>query len=107
MEMLAVINLEHRRAMIPAVTDPRGIDFGFYKTLKQPEEFAARERRVVKALESMGILMTDTCINYQTVIPPVFGEHIAFGDTGSTIYANSIFGARSNFEEALPVWLQL
>jgi len=28
----------------------------------------------------------------------VLGEHVAFGDTGSTIYANSVCGARSNFE---------
>ena len=46
----------------------------------------------------MGILMTNTCINYQTILPPTFGEHVAFGDTGSTIYANSVLGARSNFE---------
>ena len=42
--------------------------------------------------------MTDTCINYQTVSPPVFGEHAAFGDTGVVIYSNSVCGARSNFE---------
>ncbi|HET6522659.1 MAG TPA: aconitase X, partial [Geminicoccaceae bacterium] len=36
--------------------------------------------------------------NYQVVLPPVKGEHLAFGDTGSTIYANSVQGARSNFE---------
>jgi len=29
---------------------------------------------------------------------PVFGEHVAFGDTGVVIYSNSICGARSNFE---------
>jgi len=28
----------------------------------------------------------------------VFGEHLAYGDTGSVIYANSVCGARSNFE---------
>jgi predicted aconitase len=28
----------------------------------------------------------------------VRGEHLAFGDTGSVIYANSICGARSNYE---------
>ncbi len=42
--------------------------------------------------------MTDTCINYQTVIAPLRGEHVAWGDTGSVIYANSVLGARSNFE---------
>src|SRR5262249_37571475 len=29
---------------------------------------------------------------------PHFGEHVAWGDTGTVIYANSVFGARSNFE---------
>ena len=42
--------------------------------------------------------MTDTCINYQTIMPPVRGEHLAMGDTGVVIYSNSVFGARSNFE---------
>ena len=40
----------------------------------------------------------DTCINYQTVDNPVYGEHLAWGDTGTVIYANSVAGARSNFE---------
>ena len=44
------------------------------------------------------MLMTDTCINYQTIMPPVRGEHLAMGDTGVVIYSNSVFGARSNFE---------
>lgn len=87
-----------RRVLVPTVTDPRGIDLCLYKRLKQPERFAERERRTIKALTAMGVLMTDTCINYQTILPPVFGERLAFGDTGSTIYANSVLGARSNFE---------
>jgi predicted aconitase len=42
--------------------------------------------------------MTDTCINYQTILPPMRGEHVAYGDTGVVIYCNSALGARSNFE---------
>ena len=42
--------------------------------------------------------MTNTCINYQTIMAPVFGEHVAYGDTGVVIYCNSVCGARSNFE---------
>jgi predicted aconitase len=59
---------------------------------------AALERRTISALSAFGVLMTDTCINYQTVIAPLRGEHVAYGDTGSVIYANSVLGARSNFE---------
>jgi len=46
----------------------------------------------------MGFLLTDTCINYQCILPPVQGEHLAFGDTGSVIFSNSVAGARSNYE---------
>jgi hypothetical protein len=56
------------------------------------------ERRVITAFEALGVLMTDTCINYQTIMPAVRGEHMAYGDTGVVIYSNSVLGARSNFE---------
>jgi predicted aconitase len=59
---------------------------------------AALERRAIAALSAFGVLMTDTCINYQKVMAPLRGEHVAYGDTGSVIYANSVLGARSNFE---------
>ena len=98
LEAIARMPEEHRRVRVPTVTDPRGIDFCTYRKLGQEERMAALERRAIAAFESMGILMTDTCINYQSVLPPVRGEHLAYGDTGSTIYANSVFGARSNFE---------
>ena len=98
LESIARLPEAERRVRVPAVTDPRGIDFCAYRRLKQEERMAALERRAIAAFESMGILMTDTCINYQSVLPPVRGEHLAYGDTGSTIYANSVLGARSNFE---------
>jgi predicted aconitase len=43
-------------------------------------------------------MLTDTCINYQTIQAPARGEHVAFGDTGVVIYANSVCAARSNYE---------
>ena len=98
LERVAKTPPEHRRARVPTVTDPRGIDFEAYRRLGQTEKMAELERRVIAAFRAMDFLLTDTCINYQTVMPPVLGEHLAFGDTGSTIYANSVLGARSNFE---------
>ncbi len=86
------------RVVIPSVTDPRGADFSAYKQIRQDERFVDLERRADAAFRALGFMMTDTCINYQTINPPVLGEHIAFGDTGSSIYANSVLGARTNFE---------
>jgi predicted aconitase len=97
-EGLAKLPEEERRVRIPMITDPRGTDFNHYRTLKQTEEMVSLERRAVDAFSAMGILMTDTCINYQTIMPPVRGEHLAYGDTGVVIYCNSVLGAHSNFE---------
>lgn len=80
------------------ITDPRGVDLNYYDPLGQTEEMADLERRFIFACRAMGIVMTNTCINYQTVMPPVRGDHVAYGDTGVVIYSNSICGARSNFE---------
>lgn len=66
--------------------------------LKQDAGEVAKERQVVSMLRDMRIATTDTCINYQTVYQPKLGEHVAWGDTGTVIYANSVFGARTNYE---------
>ena len=97
-ESLAAYPQDERQVRIPMITDPRGIDFCHYRRLGQTEQMASLERRTIDAFEAMGILMTNTCINYQTIMPPLRGEHLAFGDTGVVIYCNSVLGACSNFE---------
>lgn len=98
LEGLAALPKAQRQVRIPTITDPRGLDFDSYKRLKQTEAMAGLEGRAIAAFEALGVLMTNTCINYQTILPPVRGEHLAFGDTGVVIYSNSVMGARSNFE---------
>lgn len=83
---------------IPTITDPRGADFKTFERINHDPAYVALEARADKAFRALGILMTDTCINYQTIIPPVRGEHLAMGDTGVVIYSNSVFGARTNYE---------
>jgi hypothetical protein len=98
LEGLAAAPEPERRVRVPAITDPRGIDFAVYRRLGQKPEMAALEARAIEALRAFGVLMTDTCINYQTILAPLRGEHMAYGDTGVVIYSNSVLGARSNFE---------
>ena len=97
-DLLETLRRDQARVTIPTITDPRGVDLSWYAPLGQTEEMATLERRIVEAMTGIGIMMTNTCINYQTVMPPVLGDHVAFGDTGVVIYSNSICGARSNFE---------
>lgn len=86
------------RVVIPMITDPRGVDLNHYRPLGQTEDMAMIERRFISACETIGIMMTNTCVNYQTIMPPLLGDHVAYGDTGVVIYSNSVCGARSNFE---------
>ncbi len=97
-EELAACPKDQREVRIPMITDPRGIDFAHYRELGQEEWMADLEQRAIDAFKALGILMTDTCINYQTIMPPARGERLAFGDTGVVIYCNSVLGAYSNFE---------
>jgi predicted aconitase len=98
LERWASLPFEQRRVRIPTITDPRGTDFAAAHRLKQQPWMLELERRASDAFEALGVLMTNTCINYQTIMPPVRGEHVAYGDTGVVIYSNSVCGARSNFE---------
>ena len=88
----------NNRVRIPTITDPRGTDFSKAKQLRQQDWMLDLERRAIDAFVRLGVSMTDTCINYQTIQAPTRGEHVAFGDTGVVIYSNSVCGARSNFE---------
>jgi predicted aconitase len=98
LERWAALPQNQRQVRIPTITDPRGTDFAAAERLKQKAWMLDLERRAIAAFEALGVLMTDTCINYQTIMPPVLGEHVAFGDTGAVIYTNSVCGGRSNFE---------
>src|SRR5258706_9610548 len=98
LEALAALPPDQRRVRVPTITDPRGTDFERAHALGQQDWMLALERRAIAAFQALGVLMTDTCINYQTIMPPVRGEHVAYGDTGVVIYCNSVLGARSNFE---------
>src|SRR5499425_2862116 len=98
LEDLAAAAEGQRRVRIPTITDPRGTDFTKASMLGQTGAMLDLERRAIAAFVKLGVTMTDTCINYQTIQAPTRNEHIAFGDTGVVIYSNSICGALSNFE---------
>lgn len=98
LEGLASVESGQCRVRIPTITDPRGTDFSKAAFLGQTAAMVDLEQRAIDAFVKLGVTMTDTCINYQTIQAPTRSEHVAFGDTGVVIYSNSVCGARSNFE---------
>jgi predicted aconitase len=86
------------RCVVNTTTNARCFDFAHVESLNQSAENAAKEKELISHLQEIGVMTTDTCINYQAIYQPHAGEHVAWGDTGTVIYANSVLGARSNFE---------
>ena len=95
---LEYLRAHQGRCSVPTTTNARCVDFAHCDRLGQDRGEVAKERELIQCLRRMDVVTTDTCINYQTVYQPHLGEHVAWGDTGTVIYANSVFGARSNFE---------
>lgn len=98
LEDLAALPEEENQVVIPTITDPRGADFRMAERINHDPAYVSLEKRAADAFAALGVLMTNTCIPYQTIMPPVRGEHLAMGDTGVVIYCNSVLGARSNYE---------
>ena len=86
------------RFTVPVTTNARCVDFERAASVRQDPALVERERMLVANLRRLGALQVDTCINYQTVYQPHFREHVAWGDTGTVIWANSVCGARTNYE---------
>jgi predicted aconitase len=86
------------RFVVPTTTNSCNVDFDLYRAFGQPEAVAQQERRLRELVTAMGGVLLTSCANYQALDPPRFGEHLAWGDTGTVIYANAVCGARSNFE---------
>jgi len=86
------------RFVVPTTTNSCNVDFDLYREFGQPEAVAQQERRLRELITAMGGVLLTSCANYQALAPPRLGEHLAWGDTGTVIYANAVCGARSNFE---------
>jgi len=97
-QFLKSLHGQQAKVRVPTTTNARCVDFAFAERLRQDPAMVAREADLRRTLAGMGVMLTDTCINYQTIDQPHFGQHVAWGDTGTVIYANSVYGARTNFE---------
>jgi predicted aconitase len=86
------------RCAVPTSSNAQCMHFHPDLRLRQDAQEIGKEREILSLYNGMGIASTDTCIPYQTVYQPKLGEHVAWGDTGTVIYANSVLGARTNFE---------
>jgi predicted aconitase len=105
-EVMGDGGLDHLRAMgdggarcsVPTSSNAQCMHFHDDARLRQDETEGIKEKEILARYKTMRIAPTDSCTPYQQVYQPKLGEHVAWGDTGTVIYANSVLGARTNFE---------
>lgn len=98
LQHLRAMGEQHARCVVPTSSNAQCMHFHSDARLRQDEDEAAKEREILARYKTMRIAPTDSCTPYQQVYQPKLGEHVAWGDTGTVIYANSVLGARTNFE---------
>lgn len=98
LEVVERLAADGARVRIPSSTAACSVDFARARSFGVPQSQIDAETRLHTALRRMGFLDTSTCINYQSLSPPRFAEHLAWGDTGAVAFANGAAGARSNYE---------
>jgi predicted aconitase len=80
--------------------NPCGMDLRQWRAVGIDESFAEKQFRILRALKTMGAVMTLTCTPYY-LAPPKYGDHLSWAESSAVCYVNSVLGARTNREGAL------
>jgi hypothetical protein len=86
------------RVCVPTTRNAQCIEYDYAQRLCQSPDLIEGEKGVRQLLTKLGILLVDTCIGYHSIYTPRLHEHVAWGDTGTVAYANSVLGACTNYE---------
>jgi predicted aconitase len=74
------------------------IDFINWKQIGLSEKIVEKQLKLSELFRKMGSVVNHTCAPYFGLTLPRINEHVAWGDSGALLIANSVFGARTNRE---------
>ncbi len=89
--------LAKAKVRVFSTCNPAGFDLKYWRELKVPKSFFEKQVRIINALSKMGVKTVCTCTPYY-VRKPMLGEHLAWGESSAVLYANTVYGARTNRE---------
>ncbi len=85
---------------VATTVNPASIDMGNSESLGIPAEFARKQKRLCEAYIRLGGIQCWTCVPYQVCNFPKAGEVVAWADSSSVVFANSVLGCRTNMAMA-------
>jgi predicted aconitase len=92
-EKLAALNA---RVSVPTTLNMIPVDLQNWRKQGVPENYALKATRMANAYIQMGCIPTWTCAPYQSYLAPHYRQQIAWGESNAIVYANSVYGARTN-----------
>jgi len=84
------------RFSVPTTVDPASVDLEHWRSFGVPEEYAQKQFRLCEAYAKMGGIACWTCVQYQVSNFPKSGETVAWAESNSVVFANSLIGCRTN-----------
>jgi predicted aconitase len=98
LEFINDLRSKNAKFTVPTTLNPAGMDLEKWREIGIPEDFAEKQLKIISCLEAMGAKKTCTCTPYLVGIKPRFNSHLAWAESSAVIFANSIFGAKTNRE---------
>lgn len=86
------------KTCVKATLNPIGMDREKWGEMGIPEKFARPQKRILDAYGKMGVDLTCTCTPYFIGNRPGAGEDIAWAESSTVVFANSVLGAHTNKE---------
>ena len=81
---------------VPTTVDPASIDLVNWRLFGIQEEYARKQFRLCNAYARLGGIPCWTCVQYQVCNFPKAGEDVAWAESNSVVFANSLMGCRTN-----------
>src|SRR5437870_5337751 len=95
-EVLEKFSSSGGRFAVPTTVDPASMDLENWKSFGIPEEYAEKQFRLCAAFTKLGGIPCWTCAQYQVCNFPKAGETVAWAESNSVVFANSLVGCRTN-----------
>ena len=89
---------EDGKARVRTTLNPAGMSLTDWRSQGIGSGFAEKQLEVIDAYRRLGLEISCTCTPYIAGNLPLFGQHIAWGESSAVAYANSVIGARTNRE---------
>lgn len=81
--------------------NPGGVDLDIAGEMGYSTDFIEKQKQIIDVYTGMGIRPSCTCTPYLAGNLPKFGESIAWAESSSVVFANSVLGARTNVESGV------